>query len=591
MNSVDIGTLEIENALGINTCEPNFIASRIANTDTLIRQIKENTEKNERLRNQIAVLKSSAIQVKTLYEEELSRNFEITSTNKQYYEQIQYLQARCSALENEKSSNNLLQNENLAELEKKLECTTNKYNSMCIDVVNWGLLMKQNDLFPSNNESRFREAKIHLQTLDNPPKELIDKLNRYVKNGHRSKVKRKETKDAAVNTDPIIIESPIKSLFDDDTITSDSGRESNISTNTDFGDLTFGTPPTQDHIPHSPRMVEISVNTEIIGDFNTKPLMVSCSTNTDPPECKKVYVDKATMHLPSLVTRATSTSSFIKYVDIGVNFPEHVPKSIEEILHEMVVELPDLISPINDLPDSEDEILSQDSVKSTQTDLTAENEDLILSQSSVKSDLFAEMSEGGEISSQSSIKSDLPIEGGEISSQSTVKSSQSDLLVEIATQTENVESEKQFNSVGTMFENEMSIQTEISENEKQFSSIGTITTLKNVRKKVEYCRKSRIPNLLQNDFLHIKKEEVLSPAISMHNLALAQESEKVQPHVANCWGLLGEFIFKLMATGKMCDEQSLYMLIEKINMIRALLAGNDKIEDCDFLNEKEFESE
>jgi hypothetical protein len=473
MDPYQLGNFDLENALGINTCDTTFIANRIANTDHLVRQLKEQADDNERLKKTIAVLKASASQVRALYESESQKNVDIYAINKNYTDQINALQNRCSALEHEKNNSDFSQKEMLAEMETKVVKANKKYEKMCLEVVGLGSLLKENDLFDTSHESRYREAKHHLQSSGLMSKNIQERLNRISKGKIKPKTK---MKDAAVNTEPI---EPVISMFDDDTITSDSGRESSVS----FDDITFGL------IPSEPSISVCATNsfvkekeTLVLQNFEVNTMgikeptkMVTVATNTEPQqETRKVLVDSSTMCLPSLVTRATCTSSFIKYADVGVNFPEHIPKSVEDILHEMVVDLPEMLSPIQE---------------------------------------FVE-------------------------------------------------------------QNEMSTQTDVME--KEYNTIGTITTLKNVRKSVDYCPKHRqtINELKYSNM--IKKEEMLSPASSIQNLATFEilDETEMKNILARFWGLLGEYLFTLMASGKMCDVPSFLILTEKMTKIRDLMIND-----------------
>lgn len=88
-----------------------------------------------------------------------------------------------------------------------------------------------------------------------------------------------------------------------------------------------------------------------------RPAKVNAATMTD--RCDKLeqkpvktFCDKSTMHCPmvSTATRGTTTSTFIKKVDVATIFPEPVAIDVEEIFRIMIDDMPPAITPIDDLP-------------------------------------------------------------------------------------------------------------------------------------------------------------------------------------------------------------------------------------------------
>lgn len=88
-----------------------------------------------------------------------------------------------------------------------------------------------------------------------------------------------------------------------------------------------------------------------------KPAKVNVATMTDQcdklePKVVKEFCDKSTMHCPmvSTATRGTTTSTFIKKVDVATIFPEPIAIDVEEIFRIMIDDMPPAITPIDDLP-------------------------------------------------------------------------------------------------------------------------------------------------------------------------------------------------------------------------------------------------
>lgn len=84
---------------------------------------------------------------------------------------------------------------------------------------------------------------------------------------------------------------------------------------------------------------------------------VNVATMTDrcdklEPKVVKQFSDKSTMHCPmvSTATRGTTTSTFIKKVDVATIFPEPIAIDVEEIFRIMIDDMPPAITPIDDLP-------------------------------------------------------------------------------------------------------------------------------------------------------------------------------------------------------------------------------------------------
>ncbi|XP_055625523.1 little elongation complex subunit 1 [Toxorhynchites rutilus septentrionalis] len=295
----------------------NVIATTLANTDLLIRQIKAQQAENGNLKEKIASLRTSALQIKKLYEAEVDKNRETVNREEDYIRQLKELEIRASAAENAKVNAELLAKEAVAELERKLEEKRVKYDVLAMDAVKNYTLLAENSLLTGDQHAKFRDLKSHVQNMIHSGSDVPEDVAACLARRRVSKKKRKADVE----------------LRDQSTMTI-------FSTNS------------------------IGVNT-----ITVKPVLKSSSTCTEDlvahheqKSLPKKTVDKATMYSSATVTRSTCTSAFIKRVDVGVNYPEVTPRHVNDILRECVIELPSLLSPILD------EIPVQKESVQTQTD-------------------------------------------------------------------------------------------------------------------------------------------------------------------------------------------------------------------------------
>lgn len=106
----------------------------------------------------------------------------------------------------------------------------------------------------------------------------------------------------------------------------------------------------------------LRIQGEVVEDVNIckkkkKPAKVNAATMTE--QCDnfeqkevKTFCDKSTMHCPMVTTatRGTTTSAFIKKVDVATNFPEPIAIEVDDIFRIMIDDMPSAITPIDDLP-------------------------------------------------------------------------------------------------------------------------------------------------------------------------------------------------------------------------------------------------
>ncbi|EDS43371.1 conserved hypothetical protein [Culex quinquefasciatus] len=111
------------------------------------------------------------------------------------------------------------------------------------------------------------------------------------------------------------------------------------------------------------------------------------------------------------------------------------------------------------------------------------------------------------------------------------------------------------------------------------TTVGTNTTLRNIRRRLDYVRKTE--NLAGGGFT-IKKEETISPASSIQNLptavaaaavAAAAPPTEVNPQLTQIWALLGETMFRLLGNGRMFDsqQQCFNTINERLAMVNSLI--------------------
>ncbi|XP_055608100.1 uncharacterized protein LOC129755570 [Uranotaenia lowii] len=411
------------NADNVGQLDLNVIANTLASTDTLVRQIKSQQVENENLKEKISSLRSSALQIKQLYEAELGKNQGTVNREEDYIRQVKELETRLSTAENDRVNAELREKETVAELERMLAESREKYDGLAMDMIRNCAILNDNFLLPTDQQLKFRELKAYAQGLAANGKDIPEDVISCMR---KNRLKKKRV--------------PETSVRDQTTMTNSAVAVASVGVN--------------------------AVVLPVLKNASTSTLDLVQPPSVKPESLKKTLCDKSTMYSSSTITRSTCTSAFIKKVDVGVNYPEVIPKSIEEILRECVVELPSLLSPIlDDIP------LLKTTVH-TQTDLATPPQ-----------------------------------------ASSPVKA--------------------------------------------QMVSCGTNTTLRNIRRKIEYVQKAKNNPMVPC----IKKEERISPASSIQNLqtALQPESEQtlyvVHPQLSHIWALLGETLFRLLGNNRLVDTQ------------------------------------
>lgn len=287
----------------VEQLDVNVIATTLANTDLLIRQIKAQQAENGSLKEKISSLRTSAIQIKKLYEAEVDKNRRTMSREEDYIRQLKELEMRASAAENARVNAELLEKEAVAELERKLEEKRMKYDALAMDMVKNYALLVENSLLPSDQQVKFRDLKSHVQNMIHSGSEVPEDVVSCLARKRLSKKKRK----------------PDVELHDQSTMTVFLTNSIGVNTTTIQPVLQTSSTSTQNLVTYEPSTL-----------------------------VPKKTVDKGTMYSSSTVTRSTCTSAFIKRVDVGVNYPEVTPRHVSDILRECVIELPSLLSPILD---------------------------------------------------------------------------------------------------------------------------------------------------------------------------------------------------------------------------------------------------
>uniref|UniRef100_A0A9I3FGY5 Uncharacterized protein n=1 Tax=Anopheles epiroticus TaxID=199890 RepID=A0A9I3FGY5_9DIPT len=297
----------------MNAFDLNVIASTLASTDKLVRQNKQQKEENDRLREKIASLRESALQLKTLYETEVSKAARAEAQLTSYANQCKQLEERCLIADSDKINADLILMERLAEKDRQQEDKEHRYQSLITDLIRYFSLP-----YDPVDSSKKRELKQHMATVD--LLNLPDDVKAFIQQApnHRSKRRKGRTRSVA--------------MVDQESQTT-AAEMRNGSTNT------LPTKPERPELrdcgTDAPEMVEVVQTSE--------------QQEKQEPPVSKTFCDKATMHSMSTITRATCTSVFIKRVDVGVNFPEVTHKSVDEILRECVPLPPLLLSPIAEI--------------------------------------------------------------------------------------------------------------------------------------------------------------------------------------------------------------------------------------------------
>ncbi|XP_055536143.1 uncharacterized protein LOC129724890 [Wyeomyia smithii] len=300
----------------------NVIANTLASVDSLIRQIKNQQVENENLKEKISSLRTSALQIKQLYEDELGKNKRTLNREEDYIRQLAVLEARALTAENARVNAELREKETVAELDRQLQSNKDRYNSLACDMVRNCSLLLENNLLPSDQQMRFRDVKSYIQSLIQCGKEVPEDV---VASLNRKRTSRRHRRSESEVCDQSTMTTGVSSI--------------SVGVNT-TGKLSYQlTSSTSTHDP-----VEESANRSSDDIAFTANLKKSESGN-------KTFVDKSTMYSSSTITRSTCTSAFIKKIDVGVNFPEVIPKFINDILRECVIELPSPLTPIlDDIP-------------------------------------------------------------------------------------------------------------------------------------------------------------------------------------------------------------------------------------------------
>uniref|UniRef100_A0A3F2Z161 Uncharacterized protein n=1 Tax=Anopheles minimus TaxID=112268 RepID=A0A3F2Z161_9DIPT len=292
----------------MNAFDLNVIASKLASTDKLVRQSKQQKEENDVLREKITSLRESALQIKNLYEAEVAKVGRAEAQLASYVSQCKQLEERCLEADSDKINADLILMERLAENDRQHEENERRYQLLITDLIRYFSL--PGDPMDSGKK---RELKQHLGVVD--ALKLPDDVKTFIQQApyHRSKRRKGRTKSAAMQ---------------DQECQTSVIEMRNSSNNTD------------ESIPMRPEVRDYGTDAPEVTHLPQEPKEQPVS---------KTFCDKATMHSMSTITRATCTSVFIKRVDVGVNFPEVTLKSVDEILRECVPLPPLLLSPISDI--------------------------------------------------------------------------------------------------------------------------------------------------------------------------------------------------------------------------------------------------
>ncbi|XP_058054903.1 little elongation complex subunit 1 [Anopheles bellator] len=299
----------------VNHFDLNVIANTIASTDRLVRANKQQREENDKLKEKIASLRESALQIKNLYEAEVAKFTRSEAQLESYVSKFRQLEQQILAAVGDKLACEHTLETRTEEFEQRSEALSRRYHSFACDLVRQYYKTHSEQLTPNVDPlHKRRDLVSHFATVDkwglSVPEDVQESLQRGL-----LRSKRKKPRDS-------------RDMRDQECQTTAVDRC---------------------------RMRDNHTSTE---PYPVRPTVRHCSTDVaDLPgqpgvtavEPTKAFCDKSTMHSMSTITRSTCTSAFIKHVDVGVNFPEVTHKSVDEILRECVPLPPLLLSPIKEI--------------------------------------------------------------------------------------------------------------------------------------------------------------------------------------------------------------------------------------------------
>lgn len=288
-----------------------ILSQAIANSDDLVRKVQTLALENRKLKQKYRSLSQSAVQVKQLYEQERDVCVRVRSQNTELKNKISGLIGRNSELEHSRINMQLTHSQAMAELEMKNCQEATKSNNILKDLVfqckDW-----------AEGDVKFKGTL--RQAIDLLDKRGVD-VEKLILTRPRSRRKGRQKKD-------------------DDSMSVISSE----TCSTIFEEIEpIHLPDTTEPFMEEAKICE-ETQIEVQVESPPEKIFVTTGTNTET----KTYCDKSTTYISSMTTRGVSTECFIKKVDVGTTFPEPVTLSIEEILREMMIETPRMLSPIPD---------------------------------------------------------------------------------------------------------------------------------------------------------------------------------------------------------------------------------------------------
>lgn len=329
MNNKDVG---LPFKMYGKNLELAILSQAIVNSDDLVQKVNSLVQENRRLKQKYKSLSHSAVQVKQLYEQERDMCLKTRSQNTELKNKIAGLIARNKELDHFRINMQLTHAQAIAELEMKNHQESIMSNNILKELVFQCKLWSEGD---PKLKGVLRQA---IDLLDKKGVD-VDKF-KLDKSKGRSKGRQKKD-DELMNIQPVVCSTDFEKIEP-----------------VQFLDM-----------QESLMKVKVFDKTDIGAQIEQKTEKDFCSiaTNTE----KKTYCDKSTAYTCSTITRGVSTENFIKKIDVGTNFPDLTTLSIADILKEMIIETPLLLSPISDAASTISQPTQTMSIISNQPDFSS----------------------------------------------------------------------------------------------------------------------------------------------------------------------------------------------------------------------------
>ena len=276
----------------VNPFDMELLMNTITNTDILIRDIKQKTDENVRLRNDLQSLKESASQLQKVYYSEKEKCAQLTSDNDRMDVKLKQLESEVGQMKHDRLNAEKIHEQEVAELQHKLEKSEtkahNEYTQLC------KLFLLQETVLRENNLSAAEARKKSFLVRD------------FLKrNGHPVEDVPRRSSSTSKNNAKI---------------------STTLAVSTSTGTMTDAATDRT--------TMSVSTSTGTMTDAATDP--------TKPSVC-----DKSTSCSKSTATRSTSTTAFIKQIDASTMTDLDAGQTITDIFSQLIP-MPKMLSPIQE---------------------------------------------------------------------------------------------------------------------------------------------------------------------------------------------------------------------------------------------------